>query len=245
MAFTYDELLEKSKELYQPPQELTNFFTQEEIQQFNELYDSLPSCNLFTHARATRKDFLRVKEADAFNQLMLEKVQGLFPDQTITFDGGNFTEWHYPTPIHTDAHQYHVEQNDITRFVNNQQVLGYSLLIPMCTDTGKGTPSTIYFNQTSYGRSINPARVDTLSDNPELVASINGYTDQPYTDDRTGLEHVADSRLHGFTKMKTLDWNYGSAILWHRSQFHSGGNFSKEYNSKRHAILLFDFLNNE
>jgi len=153
MTTDYQILLEKSKSCYLPPHEIENFITKDELEFCINLYDELPVFQPASHERATRKDYLMHDEHDKrMQEMFLPKLQSINPNKKITIDGGNFTEWHQPVKIHTDGYQLGYKKID--DFVSSDAILGLAVLIPLKTDTGKGIPNTIFFDQTYFGENI-------------------------------------------------------------------------------------------
>jgi hypothetical protein len=161
------------------------------------------------------------------------------PDKQIDVVGGNFTNWPKPESIHTDGHQF--KYNDITSVTKKQQVLGLAVLVPLGTDTNKGTPNTVFFEQQYFGEELN------YSNNAEILKSgknIENFTHQEFdTSDLNSqlLDHNSQQRLFGFSVEKVIPWKFGSAIVWHRAQFHCSSTFD-QFNSKLHLIFFIDFV---
>ena len=235
---TYKELLQKSKEIYQPPHKVENFMTADELEYCKNLYTELPVFEAATHNRATRKDYLMHNVDDPrMSDLFLPKLQKLFPGKKLVIDGGNFTDWHEPVKIHTDGLQ--LQYSSEQWYEDSQQVLGFAVLVPLTTNTGSGVAKTMFFDQCYRGKHITPGRILEIPNNP--LDGLEGYTNQEFQGDYTGLDHNGLDQLYGFSLYKGLDWTYCDALVWHRSQFHCAENYTHEYTSKQHIIFLVNF----
>lgn len=236
MTKTFQQLTEASKESYCAPYEVKNFISTEELATCINIYNKLPVFEPATHNRATRKDFLMYNKTDTrMKDIFLPKLQSLFPDKQIVVDGGNFTTWFTPVTLHTDGYQF--EYKDTSTVTNNQEVLGYAVLVPLSTDTGKGVPATAFFNQTRFGGELNKIN-DLHPDN-----GIDNFTSRDFdTSDPNYqcISHNPIEKLFGFTLDQIIPWEYGSAVVWHRAQFHCATNFV-EFNSKLHLIFFVNF----
>jgi hypothetical protein len=241
MNKNYNSLIKVSKELFFHPYEIKNFISQDELQTCINIYDELPIFEPASHERATRKDYLMFSENDkrTYN-IFMPKFQALFPDKKINIDGGNFTTWHKPVSIHSDGYQF--EYKDIDNIVENQQVLGCAVLVPLRTDTG-GTPNTVFFNQTRAGKAVD---YGTILDHTYSELDIENFTHCEFNNnDNTHqlISHIPIDKLFGYSIDTILPWNFGSALIWHRSQFHCASIFNG-FNSKLHLIFFINFINN-
>ena len=229
-----ENLLDISRSLANDTTSVDDFITPGEIDECIKIYNSLPVFAPASHNRATRKDYLMM---DATNTVMRElfypKLQKLFPNEELIIDGGNFTTWHVPVNPHTDGYQ--LEYKSIDDIVHEKNVLSYAVLVPLTTDTGKGLPHTVFFNQQFYGKSIvwNQTEFDL----------VDNFTNMPFDKNHPAYEklnHVPDAVLHGLTVEKVLPWHPGSAIIWHRSRVHGSTKFV-DFNNKLHLIFFLSF----
>jgi len=232
----FENLLTLSRSLNIDTASVANFLSQSEIDDCIKIYNELPVFAPSSHNRATRKDYLMTNQnGPSFMQnLFLPKLQKLFPNEELIIDGGNFTTWHVPVNPHSDGYQ--LEYKSMDDFVKQQSVLGPAVLVPLSTDTGKGVPHTVFFNQTLYGAS-------TLWNNKTKFNLVDNFTNQPF--DKTNAEyeklnHITDELLYGLSIEKILPWEIGSAIVWHRSRIHASTKFV-DFNSKLHLIFFLNF----
>ena len=228
-----DNLIDQSKQVYQLPYAIENFVTQQEIDRCIALYNKLPVFEPASHASATRKDYTMFDEKISIVQnIFLDKLANLFPDKDIVIDGGNFTYWHNPVPIHTDGYQTQYKPADST--------LGFAVLVPLCTDTGQGTPNTVFFDQIKFGPGVAVGSKVGFTNERFDPEGIDNYTYKPFdkSDPRyTMLDFMKDEWLDGFSVQSIIPWHVGSAIIWHRSQFHCATKFV-EFNSKLHLVFF-------
>jgi hypothetical protein len=233
----FENLLTLSRALNIDTTSIANFISQSEINDCIKIYNELPIFDPATYDRATRKDYLMTNQDNTFiHDLFLPKLQKLFPDTELLIDGGNFTTWHVPVNPHTDGYQ--LEYKSMDDFVKQQSVLGPAVLVPLSTDTGKGTPHTVFFNQTIYGPAAFSERWSQTHNNLG-----DNFTNQPF--DKTDAEyeklnHIPDELLYGLSIEKVLPWEMGSAIVWHRSRVHASTKFV-DFNSKLHLIFFINF----
>lgn len=231
----YAELLSASRELYAPPKQVDNFISNEELKKCIDVYNSLPVFAPTTHNRATRKDYLMTDTTNSVMQdMFLPKFQQLFPDKEIIIDGGNFTNWHDPVKPHTDGYQ--MQYKSIDSLVNDNSILGFAVLVPLSTDTNQGIPKTIFYHQRFFGEAFSWGDISSSS-------TIENYTGIPWdakVSNSDLVDFVPQDMLHGYSIESVLDWNFGSAIIWHRSQVHSSAKF-KDFNSKLHLIFFLNF----
>jgi hypothetical protein len=236
----YINLIKLSEQLFFHPHEITDFISEDELQTCIDIYDELPIFEPASHERATRKDYLMYSETDKrIYNIFMPKLQAIFPDKQITIDGGNFTTWHKPVTMHTDGFQF--EYKDLDSVVDNQQILGCAVLVPLKTDTGKGTPNTVFFEQTYIGKSLNYA-----SDSERMYSGldINNFTHREFdANDKNYdlISHIPLDKLSGYSIEKVMPWNFGSAIIWHRSQFHCASVFNG-FNNKLHLLFFVNFV---
>ena len=236
MTKTFQQLTEASKKLYCSPYEVTNFISTEELSTCISIYNKLPVFKPASHNRATRKDFLMHNKTDTrMKDIFLPKLQSLFPDKEIVVDGGNFTTWHAPVTIHTDGYQF--EYKGASTVTNNQEVLGYAVLVPLSTDTNNGVPATAFFNQTRFGGSL--SKINDLRSGK----GIDNFTSCDFNTNDPNYQYISHNpieKLFGFTLKQVIPWKLGSAVIWHRAQFHCATNFV-DFNSKLHLIFFTNF----
>jgi hypothetical protein len=231
----FENLLAISRSFNSDTATVDNFISPSEVDDCIRIYNSLPVFAPATHNRATRKDYLMMDADNAImRDLFYPKLQKLFPDEELIIDGGNFTTWHTPVNPHTDGYQ--LEYKSIDDIVHEKSVLGYAVLVPLSTDTGKGLPHTVFFNQKLYGKSI-------VWNQTVDFEQVDNFTDTPF--DKNHLEyeklnHLPDALLHGLTIEKVLPWNPGCAIIWHRSRVHGSTKFV-DFNNKLHLIFFLSF----
>ena len=233
---TFNDLLNESKRVYREPYEVQNFLSQEEVEYCIGIYRELPIFEPASHDRATRKDYLMHDKDDTrIRDLILPKLQALFPDQTLIIDGGNFTDWHSPVRVHTDGYQ--IKYKSEQEWANEKQVLGFAVLVPLTIDSDSSTkPDTIFFDQTSFGRNITP--IEVLN---KEHSEIDNYTHKDFEGEyEPKLSHNTKEHLYGFSVQKVMPWTYGNAIVWHRSQFHCAANY-QNYSSKLHMVFFLNF----
>jgi hypothetical protein len=240
MTKHYHNLINDSKKEFVHPYEIPNFISQDEIKICQNIYSEMPVFSPASHERATRKDYLMHSDTDKRMQdIFMPKLQAITPDKQISIVGGNFTTWHKPVIIHTDGYQ--LRYNDITSVLKKQQVLGLAVLVPLGTDTNKGTPSTVFFEQQHFGEERN------YSNHSEILKSgkdIENFTHQKFDTNNLNshlLDHNSQEQLFGFSVEKVIPWKFGSAIVWHRAQFHCSSTFD-QFNSKLHLIFFIDFV---
>ncbi len=231
----FENLLAVSRSLVSDTATVDGFITPGEIEDCIKIYNSLPVFAAATHNRATRKDYMMMDTTNTvMRDLFYPKLQKLFPNEELIIDGGNFTTWHVPVNPHTDGYQ--LEYKSVDDIVRDKSVLGYAVLVPLSTDTGKGLPHTVFFNQQLYGKNI----VWNKTADFELV---DKFTNMPF--DKTHpeyekLNHLPDELLHGLTVEKVLPWQPGCAIIWHRSRVHGSTRFV-DFNNKLHLIFFLCF----
>jgi len=240
MTKHYHDLIDDSRKGFVHPYEIPNFISQDELKICQDIYSELPVFSPASHERATRKDYLMHSATDKRMQdIFMPKLQAITPDRQISVVGGNFTYWHKPVIIHTDGFQF--KYNDISSVTKNQQVLGLAVLVPLGTDTNKGTPNTVFFEQQYYGEELN---YTNSSDILKSGKNIENFTHREFdNNDSNGhlVDHTSQDRLFGFSIEKVIPWNFGSAIVWHRAQFHCSSTFD-QFNSKLHLIFFIDFV---
>lgn len=235
MTKTFQDLIEASKKIYRAPYEVKNFISSEELATCISIYNELPVFEPASHDRATRKDFLMYSETDnRMKDIFLSKLQSLFPDNQVVIDGGNFTTWFKPVTIHTDGYQY--EYKDPSTVIKNQEALGYAVLVPLSTDTGRGAPATAFFDQTLFGGALNKSNDFRSGDGIDNFTSCEFDTDNP---NYQYISHNPIEKLFGFTLNQVIPWQYGSAVIWHRAQFHCATNFV-DFNSKLHLVFFIN-----
>lgn len=236
MTKSFQDLIEASKKMYCAPYEVKNFISPEELATCISIYNELPVFQPASHERAIRKDFLMYSETDnRMKDIFLPKLQGLFPDNQVVVDGGNFTTWFKPVTVHTDGYQY--EYKDTSTVIKNQQTLGYAVLVLLSTDTKQGVPATAFFDQTAFGGALSPINDFRSGD------GIDNFTSREFDTNDLNYQYVSHNpieKLFGFTLNRVIPWQYGSAIIWHRAQFHCATNFVN-FNSKLHLIFFLNF----
>jgi hypothetical protein len=237
MSKSFNELIEQSKSVYLNPHKIENFINEEELAVCLKIFDELPVFEPASHARATRKDYLIYSETDSrIKDIFLSKLQDLFPDKKIVVDGGNFTLWHRPVGLHSDGYQF--AYKNVDAIVRNRQALGFAVLIPLSTDTGIGTPKTVFFNQTRFGEECSHA-IDP--DAMKTGKGIDKFTHREFNiDDYESMDHIPVEKLYGFSVEQVIPWSIKSAIIWHRAQFHCASNFVN-YKNKLHLIFFINF----
>lgn len=239
----YEILVQKSRSVYQDPKVIDNFIDSNELKTCIDVFNRLPVFAPATIERATRKEHLMVNSDNpVMRNIFSDKLSALFPNENVVVDGGNFTTWHSPVTIHTDGYQMIYKPKE--EIEHNQDVLGFAVLVPLFTDTGNGVPKTVFFNQKLFGESIlGPGIHSDTGETITETANINNYTNTAF--DRSScepclLDHIPDEHLHGFSIQKVVDWVPGSAVVWHRAQFHCAGSF-QGYNSKTHLVFFLNF----
>lgn len=232
---SYHKLVDLSAKMDNNPFSVENFISTDEHQVLCNLYDELPVYAPATHNRATRKDYLMFDEnIKTTQEIFLPKLQALWPDKEIVVDGGNFTEWHLPVSPHTD--NYQLQYKDKPVIEENQEVSSYAVIVPLRTNTNKGQPNTVFFNQRFHGHSI------ICGVDPGLENMI-GYTNCPFDKNNEYyplLDFVPDDRLFGLSVECVIPWVFRSAIVWPRSQVHCATKF-QGYDSKLHLVFLINF----
>ena len=241
----YEARMAEADRYYQEPFMVEDFITQEQVQQFIDLYNKLPVIDGGSHHRATRKDNLMYHKSIKFTQdLFMPKLQALWPDKKIIVDGGNFTEWHEPVGLHTDGYQQKYSTiNDLTHILNPMESIlesgklpGYTILVPLKTDTGEGTPYTLTFDQRVHGANRN------IGDAGDVNKIIN-YTNKPFDKthpDYPKIDFHSDDILYGYSIQTAHPWKPGRAIVFSRGQFHSAAKF-QSFNSKLHLLFFTSF----
>jgi hypothetical protein len=235
---TLQPLIAKSRALYRSPYLVENFINKDQIDQILKLHDSLPILQDGSSHQATRKDYLMFdKNITIIRDLFLPKLRDLFPDSDIVIDGGNFTTWHSPIKIHTDGYQR--KYKSINDIVDEKSVLGFAVLVPLMTDTKKGTPKTVFFDQTLFDEALVG---NWQLQEKNMPSRIDNFTYQDFDITNPDFEHINyhdPTHLKGFSINRVLEWRLGTAMIWHRAQFHCAAKF-KEYNSKTHLIFLIN-----
>lgn len=237
MSKSYEELVDASKSVYTSPRKIDNFINADELSLCLQIYDELPVFEPASHSRATRKDYLMYSETDSrIRDIFLPKLKNLFPGKNIVVDGGNFTNWYQPVGLHSDGYQFGYK--DVDAIVENQQSLGFAILVPLRTDTGMGTPKTVFFHQTRFGQecshAIDPAAMKTGQ-------TIDKFTHKDFdTSVHDDISHIPIEKLYGFSVEQVIPWSMSSAIVWHRAQFHCASKFVN-YNSKLHLVFFINF----
>jgi hypothetical protein len=240
MTINFDCLLKQSRQIYESPRIVQNFCTQQEIDFCLDIYDSSPVFEPASHNRATRKDYQMTDNKSDLCQMFWPKLQSIYPNQEIILDGGNFTTWHEPVIAHTDAYQ--LAYKPIEYFEQERLVMSFAVLVPLRTDTGQGKPYTVFFDQCLYG----PANIEISQkdhNNIPGVGTIDHYTFKDF-DHRDPyyhmISHNSDDKLYGLSVDRVLEWLPGSAIIWHRSQYHCSSIF-QGFNSKTHMVFFLAF----
>lgn len=241
---TFEELCQLSQDLYFSPFKIKDFITPEQQEFCLGVYDESPIFEAASHERATRKDSQMHANygPSALKEIFLPKLEKIF-SHGINCDGSNFTEWHSPVSIHTDGYQLaYIDKEQVEA---NQDILGFVVLVPLRTNTGKGIPRTVMFNQKYYGSGVNIKAPGHAKDSPVIdnVDLIEGYTHCAFDKqhpDYAFVDHLSDERLHGFSIDTVFEWHMRDALVWHRSQFHCSAKFN-EFNSKTHLIFFCNF----
>lgn len=241
---TFDELCKLSKDLYFEPFVIKEFITPEEHEFCLKTFDESVQFDPATHGKAIRKDSQMHADfgPSRFKDIFLPKLDSMFETKS-TCVGSNFTQWNSPVPIHTDGYQ--LPYVSVGETEQNEEILGFAVIVPLRTDTGKGNPTTVMFNQTLYGGGGNFGGPAHPKDSEKItdLGLIEQYTNKAF--DKTDpnyhyIDHLSDERLHGFSIDRVFNWNMRDAIVWHRSQFHCSSKFVG-FNNKTHLVFLCNF----
>ena len=212
--------IEKIKKLEGAPQVIKKLFTKDQLAQFFDLYNKLPTTVHNKKQNVIKKRWLK-NYSEELENLFYEKVKneiGDFKMDNLKDENnenilGLFQESYNPIGLHVDAG------------FNLDEVIFKQTLIPL---TSKG--STVIFKNKFYGNSTNftidnnELKMKNLKYGQNIRSSehLNMYGKKPFSveDHQKYLKHEKIQNLSGLEIDLVYEWELGSMLIFDRTRLH-------------------------
>jgi hypothetical protein len=212
--------IEKIKKLEGAPQVIKKLFTKDQLAQFFDLYNKLPTTVHNKKQNVIKKRWLK-NYSEELENLFYEKVKneiGDFKMDNLKDENnenilGLFQESYNPIGLHVDAG------------FNLDEVIFKQTLIPL---TSKG--STVIFKNKFYGNSTNftidnnELKMKNLKYGQNIRSSehLNMYEKKPFSveDHQKYLKHEKIQNLSGLEIDLVYEWELGSMLIFDRTRLH-------------------------